>query len=75
MPPSEVARRALDRLGRAPLFVPGWLNRAMVRFLTIVPRRLGVLAAGKGMRDAIRRSGGSVEPVEGSPSGSSPFEP
>ncbi len=56
MPPAEVARQALARLGGPPLFVPGWLNRAMVRFLTTVPRRVGVLAAGKGMRDAIRRS-------------------
>ena len=55
--------------GGPPVFVPGWMNRVMVRFLTAVPRRLGVLAAGKGMRDAIRRSRGTVEPVEGSPRG------
>jgi len=68
MPPSEVVRQALARLGGPPVFVPGWLNRVMVRFLTSVPRRLGVLAAGKGMRDAIRRSGRRVEAIEGSPS-------
>src|SRR5439155_1680994 len=64
MPPSEVVRQALARLGGPPVFVPGWLNRVMVRFLTSVPRRLGVLVAGKGMRDAIRRSGRRVEAVE-----------
>ena len=67
MPPSEVARQALARLGGPPVFVPGWMNRVMVWFLTALPRRVGVLAAGKGMRDAIRRSRGTVEPVEGSP--------
>ena len=67
MPPSAVVRQALARLGGPPVFVPGWLNRVMVRFLRAVPRRLGVRAAGKGMRDAIRRSSVKTEPIEDSP--------
>jgi len=50
MPPAEVAAQALARLGRRPVFVPGWLNRLMVRILTAMPRRLALRMAGKGIR-------------------------
>jgi hypothetical protein len=56
MSPAEVARQALAGLDRGPVLVPGLLNRLLVRLLTTLPRRLGVLAAGKGMRDTLRRS-------------------
>ena len=55
MPPEEVARRALARLGRGPVFVPGILNRVMVRFLSLLPRRLALEIAARGMLDAIAK--------------------
>jgi short-subunit dehydrogenase len=55
MPPEEVARRALARLGRGPVFVPGVLNRVLVRFLSLLPRRLALKIAAWGMLDAIEK--------------------
>jgi len=55
MPPEEVARRALARLGRGPVFVPGILNRVTVRFLSLLPRRLALKIAARGMLDAIEK--------------------
>lgn len=60
MSPGDVARQGLDHLGRAPVFIPGWMNRAMVGFLTRLPRRLGVRLAGAAMRTALTRSGRNV---------------
>jgi len=50
MHPAEVARAALARLGGRPVYVPGWTNRLMVRFLTALPRRLALRLAGRGIR-------------------------
>jgi short-subunit dehydrogenase len=56
MSPERVARLALHRLGRGPLYVPGILNRAFVGFLSLLPRRLAVLVAGRGMRAALEKA-------------------
>jgi short-subunit dehydrogenase len=53
MSPEEVARLALTRLGRGPSFVPGAGNRALVTALSLLPRKLAVTLAGKGMRAAL----------------------
>jgi hypothetical protein len=53
MTPAEVVREALDRLGRRPVVLTGWLNRMFIGFLTMLPRRAAVLLAGKGMKMAI----------------------
>jgi short-subunit dehydrogenase len=56
MQPSEVAARALAQLGRRPVFVPGWANRALIGLLRALPRRAAVRLAGAGMRRAIEHS-------------------
>ena len=53
MPPDEVVGLALAQLGKRPVFIPGWLNRFFVRFLTTLPRRTGLRLAGKGIRDTL----------------------
>lgn len=54
MAPEKVATLALARLGGAPVFIPGWLNRMLMRLLRALPRRLGVRLAGKGIRDSLQ---------------------
>ena len=56
MSPETVARLALRRLGRGPVYVPGILNRAFVGFLSLLPRRLAVVVAGRGMRAALEKA-------------------
>jgi hypothetical protein len=56
MTPETVARLALRRLGRGPVYVPGILNRAFVGFLSLLPRRLAVVVAGRGMRAALEKA-------------------
>jgi short-subunit dehydrogenase len=53
MAPEAVAAQALARLGRAPVFIPGWFNRMVMRLLRALPRRLSVRLAGKGIRDSL----------------------
>lgn len=40
MPAARVAREALARLGRGPVHVPGWKNRAMTLLPRLLPRAL-----------------------------------
>ena len=56
MPPRDVAQMALDHLGDGPLYVPGGSNRAMVRFLTWLPRRSAITLAGKGTKAAMDKA-------------------
>ncbi|HEY2517728.1 MAG TPA: SDR family NAD(P)-dependent oxidoreductase [Polyangiaceae bacterium] len=53
MQPAEVAERALARLGKSTVFVPGWTSRLLVGMLTALPRRLAIRLAGRGIRDAL----------------------
>ena len=55
MSPETVARLALRRLGRRLVYVPGILNRTFAGFLSLLPRRLAVVAAGRGMRAALEK--------------------
>ncbi len=55
MQPGEVAERALLRLGRARVYIPGWKSRLLVALLTSLPRRLAIRLAGRGIRDALVR--------------------
>ena len=55
MPPGAVAAHALAQLGRGPVTVPGRLNRVLMRSLSLLPRRLALTLAGRGMLDAIAR--------------------
>ena len=55
MSPERVAALALARLGRGPVFVPGAMNRVMVRAFSLLPRRLGLKLAARGMLDAIEK--------------------
>ena len=62
MPPTEVARGALDHLGRGPNWVPGPANQAVARGMWPVPR-VGVI---NGMSAASAELFGlPVSPVEG----------
>ncbi len=56
MSPQVVARGALEHLGKGPHYIPGVHNKAMVAVLGLLPRRLAVALAGKGMRSAIAGS-------------------
>jgi short-subunit dehydrogenase len=56
MPPSEVARRALDALGHKPLLTTGLGNRAFMGVLRALPRSVATRLTGAGMRTAIERS-------------------
>jgi short-subunit dehydrogenase len=54
MAPAVVAEQALLRLGRrSPVFIPGFINRWLVRLLRLLPRRLGLRLTGKGIRDTL----------------------
>ena len=55
MSPGVVAAHALEKLGRGPVTVPGRLNRVMMRSLSLLPRRLTLSLAGRGMLDAIAK--------------------
>jgi short-subunit dehydrogenase len=55
MSPEQVARGALEQLGSGPVFIPGLRNRMLIRFLSALPRRAAVIAAGKGMRAAVEK--------------------
>jgi short-subunit dehydrogenase len=56
MSPETVARLALERLGHRPVYVPGILNRGFVGLLALLPRRLAVTIAGRGMRAALEKA-------------------
>lgn len=48
-----VVRRALQKLGKTSITIPGWHNRMLVRLLKFTPRRLNTLCAGRVMRKLI----------------------
>jgi uncharacterized protein len=56
MAPRRVAQMTLDHLADGPIYVPGAINRAMVRFLTLLPRRSAITMAGKGTKAAIDKA-------------------
>jgi short-subunit dehydrogenase len=56
MSPAEVARQALDHLGRQPHFTPGLHNRLFVALLRMLPKRLAISMAGYGMKRAMEKS-------------------
>ncbi len=56
MPPRQVAQMALAHLKYGPTYVPGAMNRAMVRFLMLLPRRWAVTLAGKGTKAAMDKA-------------------
>ena len=60
MSPAEVARQALDRLGRGPLHVPGRMNRVFVTLLRRLPRRWAIALAGQAMATALGQAGHPV---------------
>ncbi len=54
MGPAAVARIGLDQLGKGrPSVIAGNVNRLMIGAMSMLPRRLRVLAGGKGIRDAL----------------------
>jgi short-subunit dehydrogenase len=55
MSPEAVARQALARLGSGPSFIPGAGNRLLVGLLSVLPRRLALRLAARGMLDAIEK--------------------
>jgi short-subunit dehydrogenase len=57
MAPATVARQALMRLGREQVFIPGFTNRVMMRIMRLLPRRISVRLAGKGIRDTLALPG------------------
>jgi short-subunit dehydrogenase len=65
MQPERVASMALARLGRGPVFTPGLLNRAFARSLSLLPRRVALKLAAKGMLDAIEKGRKASGPPAG----------
>jgi short-subunit dehydrogenase len=53
MQPEDVVERTLARLGRQPVFIPGWINRFLVGLFSVLPRTLAVRLAGYGIRKAL----------------------
>ncbi len=56
MSAESVARIGLDRLQAGPTVIAGWVNRLMMGMLLAMPRRWSILAGGKGMKDAMKKS-------------------
>ena len=56
MPARQVAQLALQRLGKGPSYIPGAVNRIMVRVLTWLPRRAAISMAGKGTKAVIDKA-------------------
>ncbi|MGE5219520.1 MAG: SDR family NAD(P)-dependent oxidoreductase [Chloroflexota bacterium] len=48
-----VVRAALEKLGKAPVTIPGWHNRMLVGLLKVTPRRWHTFFAGRVMRKLI----------------------
>jgi short-subunit dehydrogenase len=59
MSPALVVRQALAQLGKQPHFTPGAHNRLMIGMLRLMPRRLAIAIAGKGMQRAMQKSVGA----------------
>ena len=66
MPPAEVARQALARLGRAPFHVPGTDNRKFVALLRRMPREKVIAFNAGNIAAALAANGhpvGGAQPV------------
>jgi short-subunit dehydrogenase len=48
-----VVELAIKKLGKKPIAIPGWHNRALVYLLKFTPRRLQTYFAGKVMSDLV----------------------
>lgn len=59
MPPRQVAQMSLDHLRDGPSFMPGAMNRAMIRFLTLLPKRWAITMAGTGTKAALDKAAAS----------------
>jgi short-subunit dehydrogenase len=57
MPPADVARQALQQLGRTPFFVPGIQNRKFVTLLKRMPREKAIAFNAANMAAALAASG------------------
>jgi len=60
MSPAQVVAQALARLGKTPVLIPGLHNRVFIGLLRLLPRRVAIALAGKGMAAALARSGNPV---------------
>lgn len=60
MSPVEVARQALENLGKKPLHIPAWYNKLMVATMRALPRRWAIALAGKSMATVLARNGHPV---------------
>jgi short-subunit dehydrogenase len=57
MSPRQVAELALAQLGKKPVYVSGWKNNLLIRFLAMLPRRWATAMAGAGLHAVIKKSG------------------
>jgi short-subunit dehydrogenase len=55
MSPEQVAREALQNLGRKRIYMPGASNRFSIWLMTKLPRKWGLAMAETGMRAAMKR--------------------
>ncbi|RJF90644.1 SDR family NAD(P)-dependent oxidoreductase [Sphingomonas cavernae] len=56
MTPRAVAEQALANIDKGPVYVPGRTNRAMIRFLGVIPKRKRIGLVGKGTKMAIDKA-------------------
>ena len=56
MSPDEVAKQALNALGKKAVLLPGWYNRVFIALLRWLPRRWALRLSGYGMKRAIDQS-------------------
>ena len=57
MSPRQVADLALANLGRKTVYVSGWKNNLLIRFLTVLPRRRALAMAEAGLRAVLKNNG------------------
>lgn len=56
MKPKKVVELTLDNISNGPTFIPGGSNRATVRFLKMLPRRMALALAAKGTKASMQKA-------------------
>ncbi len=56
MSPQEVAKQGLERLPRGPHFIPGSMNRLMMSFIALMPKRWAVPMLGASLKRFIKKT-------------------
>ena len=63
--PAFVAEKALQALGNKMMVTPGFVNRAFITLLKLLPRKWSTMAAGAGMKKAIEDARATLDTRQG----------